>query len=270
MQNSSWRGWFGAEVGLSIYIHRRGFTTSSSSSPPPPQLPLPRRVGASHRAGLHALRVRAPWEFAPTRWATPPYRGHKAKFAPCETPPGRVGLVLKLDSLYIYIGGVSPPPPPTATNHRCCLPRRAGARVGVRALAHLTRALHARKVRGRPTRSPARAGARSAPTRALYARFTRAPYAREHPHAREHPPRTPSEHSTRAPYAGTLPAHDLRAHPTRTTHARPEPESSRALSEFAPTRWASPPCRCPSPPCCGVYLHACGSAAACAGRSGLL
>ena len=127
MRNSSWMDWFGAEVGFSIYIHRRGFTTSSSSPPPPrPQLPLPRRVGAARRSGLRALRVRAR-ELAPTRWATPPYRGHKAKFAPCETPPGWIGLVLKLDSLYIYIGGVSPPPPPTATNHCSCLPRRAGA-----------------------------------------------------------------------------------------------------------------------------------------------
>ena len=33
--------------------------------------------------------------------------GHKAKFAPCETPPGRTGLVEQLVFLYIYIGGVS-------------------------------------------------------------------------------------------------------------------------------------------------------------------
>ena len=31
-----------------------------------------------------------------------------------------------------------------------------------------------------------------------------------------------------------------------------------APSEFAPTRWATPPHRCHSPPCCGVYLRACG------------
>ena len=168
MRNTSWKGWFGAEVGLSIYINRRGFTTSSSSSPPPPpQLPLPRRVGASRRARPHALRVRAPWEFAPTRWATPPYRGHKAKFAPCETPPGRVGLVLKLDSLYIYIGGVSPPPPPTATNHRCCLPRRAGAGVRARWWA----CGRWRTSRAHPTRAKC-AGARNAGLRG------RAPEAR--------------------------------------------------------------------------------------------
>ena len=36
--------------------------------------------------------------------------------------------MLKLDSLYIYIGGVSPPPPPTATNHRCYPSQGAWAR----------------------------------------------------------------------------------------------------------------------------------------------
>ena len=41
--------------------------------------------------------------------------------------------MLKLDSLYIYIGGVSHPPPPTATNHRSCLQRRVGAPGGSRA-----------------------------------------------------------------------------------------------------------------------------------------
>ena len=30
MRNSSWMDWFGAEVGFSIYIHRRGFTSSST------------------------------------------------------------------------------------------------------------------------------------------------------------------------------------------------------------------------------------------------
>ena len=159
--------------------------------------------------------------------------------------------MLKLDSLYIYIGGVSPPPPPTATNHRCCLPRRAGARVGVRALARLTRTPHARKVLGRPKRRPTRAGARSAPTRALYARSTRAP-TRDSTRTRESTRRalqasTLREHPTRAPYPRTTCARTLRPLP----HARPEPESSRALSEFAPTRWASPPCRCPSPPVAG-------------------
>ena len=122
MRNSSWKGWFGAEVGFSIYIHRRGFTSSCTINH---QSVLPASQGAWARhhgrdapdapAGL----TRAPWEFASTRWATPPYRGHKAQFAPCETPPGWISLVLKLDSLYIYIGGVSHHHPPSSTNHRC-------------------------------------------------------------------------------------------------------------------------------------------------------
>ena len=81
----------------SLYIHKRGFTTTTTNSHQPSLLPLPRRAGLT----------RAPWAFAQTPWATPPHRGHKAKFAPCETPPGWTGLVLKLDSIYIYIGGVS-------------------------------------------------------------------------------------------------------------------------------------------------------------------
>ena len=37
--------------------------------------------------------------------------------------------MLKLDSPYIYIGGVLPPPPPSSTNHHTYLPRPAGARI---------------------------------------------------------------------------------------------------------------------------------------------
>ena len=69
--------------------------------------------------------------------ALPPLDGTRpTEFAPCETPPGRVGLVLKLDSQYIYIGGVSHHHPPTATNHRSYLLRRVGVprRAGLRAL----------------------------------------------------------------------------------------------------------------------------------------
>ena len=152
MRNSSWKGWFGAEVGFSIYIHRRGFTSPSTIHHPPSTINhqssisatyFPRRVGAARRARLRALRVRAPCEFAPTRWATPPYRGHKAKFAPCETPPGWIGLVLKLDSLYIYIGGVSHHHQPSLIN-QCYLPPKACGRVAPGGRTRPARALGVR------------------------------------------------------------------------------------------------------------------------------
>ena len=60
MRNSSWKGWFGAEVGFSIYIHRRGFTSSSTNSNQPSQLPpkargrvRPARARRTRRAGSH-------------------------------------------------------------------------------------------------------------------------------------------------------------------------------------------------------------------------
>ena len=68
MRNSSWMDWFGAEVGFSLYIHRRGFTSSSTIN----QCYL--LLKACERAALGA-----PSEFAPTRWATPPCR--------CPAPP---------------------------------------------------------------------------------------------------------------------------------------------------------------------------------------
>ena len=143
MRNTSWKDWFGAEVGFSIYIHRRGFTSSSTNSNQPSLLHSPKapahahaRLGSSHQ---HAGQA-------------PPYRGHKAKFAPCETPPGRVGLVLKLDSLYIYIGGVSHHHAPSIIN-QCYLPPKARGR-----------APHAHTLRAHPCARPARAYAR------LYAR----------------------------------------------------------------------------------------------------
>ena len=89
-------------------------------------LPASKGVWARQAPG-RAARARgmyAPSEFAPTRWATPPYRGHKGKFAPCETPPGWIGLVLKLDSPYIYIGGVSHHHPPSII---ICSPARTSA-----------------------------------------------------------------------------------------------------------------------------------------------
>ena len=117
----------------SLYIHRRGFTTTTTNH----KSVLPTSQGAWARSARRACEpyAHAPASLTSARLGSshqhagqaPPYQGHKAKFAACETPPGRVGLVLKLDSLYIYIGGVSPPPPPTATNHRCCLPWRVGA-----------------------------------------------------------------------------------------------------------------------------------------------
>ena len=191
VRNSSWKDWFGAEVGFSIHIHRRGFTSSSTNSNQPSLLHSPKAP------------ARAPWEFAPKRWATPPYRGHKAKFAPCETPPGRTGLVLKLDSLYIYIGGVSPPPPPTATNHRCCLPRRVGA--------SRSHGLRSRGSRPRAPRPPI------APTRSMPTRLA--------------PTRpTPTGLTPRAPRRTDAPALHACAFYDRARYAR---------CAFAPKRWAT-------------------------------
>ena len=70
MRNSSWKGWFGAEVGFSIYIHRRGFTSTTTNSHQPSLLPLPRRARPTPRRHtptrprlraprLRALRLRA-------------------------------------------------------------------------------------------------------------------------------------------------------------------------------------------------------------------
>ena len=177
MRNTSWKDWFGAEVGFSIYIHRRGFTSSSTNSNQPSLLHSPKapahahaRLGSSHQ---HAGQA-------------PPYRGHKAKFAPCETPPGRVGLVLKLDSLYIYIGGVSHHHAPSIIN-QCYLPPKARGR-----------APHAHTLRAHPRAHPART-----PMRAPRARLRATLRAR--PNARD-------------PTRGIL-----RAGSTRTAYARPEP-----------------------------------------------
>ena len=102
----------------------------------------PRRVGASRWGRARRPReARAPWAFVPIRWATPPYRGHKGKFALCETPPGWIGLVLKLDSPYIYIGGVSPPP---SIINQCYLPPKARGRFAASALCPRACAPYAR------------------------------------------------------------------------------------------------------------------------------
>ena len=310
MRNTSWKDWFGAEVGFSIYIHRRGFTSSSTNSNQPSLLPLPRRVSAATGA---PARLGSSHQHA---GQAPPYRGHKAKFAPCETPPGRVGLVLKLDSLYIYIGGVSHHHAPSIIN-QCYLPPKArGRALGPRALgpralgpralgpralgpralgpralgpralgpralgpralgpralgprAFGPRALGPRalglralgllalgpRALGLLALGPRVLGLRLAPTRLgparLRPRLAPTPLA---PAPCAHPPcaHAPYAH---APYAGGQCAH------------APDAYASRA---FAPTRWATPPYRCPSPPCRGVYPRDKG-AAACAGRSGLL
>ena len=46
MRNSSWMDWFGAEVGFSIYIHRRGFTSTTTINH---QSVLPASQGARAR-----------------------------------------------------------------------------------------------------------------------------------------------------------------------------------------------------------------------------
>ena len=43
--------------------------------------PCAPRAYAPYALCAHALCAHAPYEFAPIRWATPPYRGHKAKYA---------------------------------------------------------------------------------------------------------------------------------------------------------------------------------------------
>ena len=129
--------------------------------------------------------------------ALPPLEGTRpTEFAPCETPPGRVGLVLKLDSLYIYIGGVSPPPPPTATNHRCYPSQGVWARAPVSA-----RPPHAHILRAHPARAIMRALARSSANQRT--RPTRTAYARPEPGL---PARSASshQHAGQAHHAGVL------------------------------------------------------------------
>ena len=243
MRNTSWKDWFGAEVGFSIYIHRRGFTSSSTNSNQPSLLPLPRRVSAA--TGAPARRGSSHQHAG----QAPPYRGHKAKFAPCETPPGRVGLVLKLDSLYIYIGGVSHHHAPSIIN-QCYLPPEERGRAAPRGPTRATPTRPA-PTRAAPTRPAptSRTPTRPTPARPTPARPTPAPLR---------PRPTPAPHArARCAHAPNANAPDAHA---------PEAHASRA---FAPTRWATPPYRCPSPPCHGVYPRDKG-AAACAGRSGLL
>ena len=234
MRNTSWKDWFGAEVGFSIYIHRRGFTSSSTNSNQPSLLPLPRRVSAATGA---PARLGSSHQHA---GQAPPYRGHKAKFAPCETPPGRVGLVLKLDSLYIYIGGVSHHHAPSIIN-QCYLPPKARERANRCAGAHPTHTL-----RAHPARAP----------RALTRDFTRATTLRARPNARD---------PTRGTLRARANAREPRARPTRAlslVFPRAQRVRTNTLGKpimpvsFTPLlRGLSPRLRV---------------AAACAGRSGLL
>ena len=120
--------------------------------------------------------------------ALPPLEGTRpTEFAPCETPPGRVGLVLKLDSLYIHRRGFTSTTTNSYQPSLLPLPRRVSARTS---RAHPTRTPHARTPRAHPTRTscaghharalraltrdperePARATQRSRPTRTAYAR----------------------------------------------------------------------------------------------------
>ena len=145
-----------------------------------PTRPTRTRLGSSHQ---HAGQA-------------PPYRGHKAKFAPCETPPGRVGFGAEVGfSIYIHRRGFTST---TTNSHQpSLLPPKACGR--------------------------GRAGAR--PTRA--ARPTGAPYARAHYALHASTLRERTTRTTRAPCAATLCAHGMRARPTRALsplpRARPAP-----------------------------------------------
>ena len=74
MRNSSWKGWFGAEVGFSIYIHRRGFTSSCTINH---QSVLPASQGARAR---RAARAHARYAYAPCAHA-------RYGYAPCARAP---------------------------------------------------------------------------------------------------------------------------------------------------------------------------------------
>ena len=99
MRNSSWKDWFGAEVGFSIYIHRRGFTSSTTNSNQPSQLPpKARRRGAptrpTHAPYARALRTRpthAPYARAIRLRLTPaPYaRALRPPPTPARPTPAR-------------------------------------------------------------------------------------------------------------------------------------------------------------------------------------
>ena len=60
MRNSSWMDWFGAEVGFSLYIHRRGFTSTATNSNQPSQQP----PKARWRGARAARSARAPNAYA--------------------------------------------------------------------------------------------------------------------------------------------------------------------------------------------------------------
>ena len=198
---------------------------------------LPTSQGAWARSARRACEpcACAPWEFAPTRWATPPYRGHKAKFAACETPPGRGWFGAEVGfSIYIHRRGFTST---TTNSHQpSLLPPKACGREGGRAgagapYAHTPRAHTPRAQSARAPETPAYAGGRpkrayASALRALNARPLRANPTRESTR-RALQASTLREHPARAPYPRTTCARTLRARPTR------------ALSLSLPARSAS-------------------------------
>ena len=75
MRYSCWKDWFGAKVGFSIYIHRRGFTSTTTNSHQPSQLPpkARRRASLGAVARPRALCPQAHAPYAPYARAHAPY-----------------------------------------------------------------------------------------------------------------------------------------------------------------------------------------------------
>ena len=147
--------------------------------------------------------------------------------------------MLKLDSLYIYIGGVSPPPPPTATNHRSCLPRRVGA-------------ARPRALRPRLTPAPCARALRPRLAPAPYARALRPRGLRSRPTpARPKPARLTPRALRHALYATRhVPSHQHAGQPHARTSARKRTTPRERNWSPAPPRRASgqlPHCRTSQP-----------------------
>ena len=157
MRNASWKDWFGGVVGFSIYIHRRGFTSSSTINHQSVLPTLPRREGAPYALARYARRTRSHQhephdaDVLHPLVATARSGGYEAQFAPCETPPEWIGLVLKLDSLYIHRRGFTST---TTINHQSVLPTRP-RREGAPGSARLERGIgRVRPTRSRDTHAP--------------------------------------------------------------------------------------------------------------------